>query len=222
MASVDKYTELITPWHRGKRKFTATVSAVAQCFTDQQNAMSSMVMAFDLDNALGVQLDAVGLWVGIGRNVKTPFAGVYFSLDVAGVGFNQGVWKGPFDPTTGITTLDDDTYRLLIKAKIAANHWDGTMEQSATVLQLIFGSTAPVFIEDNQDMTMNIGLAGAPPTALFVALLTGGYVPLRPEGVRIANFVISNTNAPLFGFDMKNQYVAGFNQGAWGTVLPGQ
>ncbi|WZB61444.1 DUF2612 domain-containing protein [Achromobacter xylosoxidans] len=26
--------------------------------------------------------------------------------------------------------LDDDTYRLLLRAKIGANHWDGTLETS--------------------------------------------------------------------------------------------
>ncbi|MGC7970039.1 DUF2612 domain-containing protein, partial [Salmonella enterica] len=68
---------------------------------------------FDLDQAIGVQLDAVGEWVGISRNITVPLAGVYFSFDIAGLGFDQGVWKGPFDPDTGLTTLDDDTYRLL-------------------------------------------------------------------------------------------------------------
>jgi hypothetical protein len=89
--------------------------------------LSSFIPKFDLDQAAGDQLDIIGLWVGVGRRVKTPPIGVYFSLDIVSVGFDQGVWQGPFDPSMGITLLDDDTYRLLIRAKIGANHWDGTL-----------------------------------------------------------------------------------------------
>ena len=33
---------------------------------------------------MGVQLDAVGIGVGIGRKIATPITGVYFSLDDEG------------------------------------------------------------------------------------------------------------------------------------------
>lgn len=144
MVDVSQYTGLITSEHADKPKFTAMVSAVAQCFVDQQNALGNFIPSFDLDEAMGAQLDTLGAWVGIGRRVRTPLTGVYFSFDIAGVGFDQGVWQGPFDPSTGITVLDDDTYRLLIRAKIGANHWDGTLASSAAILNLIFqGGTTP-------------------------------------------------------------------------------
>lgn len=144
MVDVSQYTGLITSEHADKPKFTAMVSAVAQCFVDQQNALGTFIPSFDLDEAVGDQLDTLGAWVGIGRRVRTPLTGVYFSFDIAGVGFDQGVWQGPFDPSTGITVLDDDTYRLLIRAKIGANHWDGTLASSAAILNLIFqGGTTP-------------------------------------------------------------------------------
>lgn len=56
------------------------------------------------------------------------------------LGFNQGIWKRPFDPDTGLTVLDDDTYRLVIRANIGANHWDGTLESTAAILNSIFGN----------------------------------------------------------------------------------
>lgn len=144
MVDVSQYTGLITSEHADKPKFNAMVSAVAQCFVDQQNALGSFIPSFDLDEAVGDQLDTLGAWVGISRRVRTPLTGVYFSFDIAGLGFDQGVWQGPFDPSTGITLLDDDTYRLLIRAKIGANHWDGTLVSSAAILNLIFqGGTTP-------------------------------------------------------------------------------
>ena len=94
---------------------------------------------------------------------------------------DQGVWQGPFDPDNGLTVLDDDTYRLLLRAKIGANHWDGTLETSAAILNQIFQGGTHVLIEDNGDMSVDIGVAGAPPSALFLALLTGATSRSSPK-----------------------------------------
>lgn len=216
MAELTDYTALITSAHSDKPRFMATVSALVQPLVDQMNLLASMPGKFDLDVAVGDQLDTIGVWVGVSRKIRTPLTGIYFSFDIAGLGFDQGTWKGPFDPDTGLTVLDDDTYRLVIRAKIGANHWDGTLEQSAAILNSIFDTDTHVFIEDHQDMSMTIGIAGKVPPATFLALLSGGYIPLKPEGVRV-NYTIVTTvdGSPLFGFDMSNQLVAGFDVGAW-------
>lgn len=220
MAELTEYTALITSEHRDKPRFMAVVGALVQPLVDQMNVLQSMPGKFDLDNAVGVQLDDVGLWVGVSRKIRTPLTGIYFSFDIDGLGFDQGTWKGPFDPDTGLTVLDDDTYRLVIRAKIGANRWDGTLESSAAILNSIFGADTHVFIEDHQDMSMTIGIAGKVPPAVFLALLAGGYIPLKPEGVRVAYTVVTSVDgAPLFGFDMDNELVAGFDTGVWGTAL---
>ena len=151
--------------------------------------------------------------------MSTPLSGVYFSLDVASLGFDQGVWQGPFDSSTGITSLDDDTYRLLIRAKIGANRWDGTLDSSAAILASIFGSDTQIFIQDNGDMTITIGIAGVLPNALFLALLVGGYIPIKPSTVAVNYMATSESGSPIFGFDVQNQYIAGFDTGAWGKPL---
>ncbi|WP_322073321.1 DUF2612 domain-containing protein [Burkholderia cepacia] len=220
MADLNDYTALITSEHRNLPRFSAVLGALVQPLVDQMNLLASMPGKFDLDVAVGDQLDTIGVWVGVSRRIRTPLTGVYFSFDIAGLGFDQGAWKGPFDPDTGLTILDDDTYRLVIRAKIGANHWDGTLEQSAAILNSIFGAGTHVYIEDHQDMSMTIGIAGKVPPATFLALLSGGYIPLKPEGVRV-NYTIVTTvdGSPLFGFDMSNQLVAGFDVGAWGRPV---
>ena len=220
MADLSQYTDLITSEHNKRPKFMAVVETLAEPMVDLQNVLSAMPGKFDLDNAVGDQLDTIGLWVGISRDVPVPLTSVYFSLDIDGLGFDQGSWKGPFDPDAGLTRLDDDTYRLVIRAKIGANHWDGTLEASKAILDSIFGGGTFVFIQDNQDMSMTIGIAGVIPSAVFLAVLANGLIPLKPEGVRI-NIVIVTTvdGAPMFGFDMSNNLVAGFDTGAWGTSL---
>lgn len=220
MAELTDYTALITSEHRDQPRYMATIGALVRPLVDQMNVLQSMPAKFDLDNAVGVQLDDVGLWVGVSRKIRIPLSGIYFSFDVAGLGFDQGNWKGPFDPDTGLTVLDDDTYRLVIRAKIGANHWDGTLDSSAAILDSIFGSDTHVFIEDHQDMSMTIGISGKVPSAVFLALLAGGYIPLKPEGVRVNYTVVTTVDgAPMFGFDMNNQFVAGFDAGAWGKPV---
>ncbi|MGN5479535.1 DUF2612 domain-containing protein [Cupriavidus basilensis] len=85
--------------------------------------------------------------------------------------------KGPFDPDTVLTSLDDDVYRPAIRAKIGANHWDGTMETSAPILDSIFDDGTRVFIEDHQDMSMTVCIAGQIPSPVYQSLLAGGYIP---------------------------------------------
>ncbi|WP_371355601.1 DUF2612 domain-containing protein [Pseudomonas chlororaphis] len=218
MAAIKDYTGKITSEHSDKPKYMAMVEAISQCFLDTNITASSLSSVFDLDDAVGVQLDDIGLWVGISRNVRTLLSGVYFSIDVDGLGFDQGVWQGPFDPDSGVTRLDDDTYRVLIKARIGANRWDGTMEQSKEILDLVFSAGAFAFIQDNQDMTMTVCVVGASPSALEIALLVGGYIPIKPQSVGIDYYIISTEDGPLFGFDVTNQYIAGFDQGSWGTI----
>lgn len=69
-------------------------------------------------------------------------------------------------------------------------------------------------------MSMTIGIAGKVPSAVFLALLAGRYIPLKPEGVRVAYTIVTSVDgAPLFGFEMDNDRVAGLDTGVWGTAL---
>lgn len=214
------YTKLITSEHAGQPKFTAMVAAVSATFGGAFDMLESLPAAFDLDVALGAQLDAVGLWVGLSRYVNTPL-NVYFSLDTTGLGFDQGSWKGPYDPTQGLVALDDATYRTMIRAKIGANHWDGTLPSFVSIWQQVFAGTgATLFAVDNQDMTMDVYLVGTTPPAVMLGLLKNGYMPIKPAGVHINGYTKASVdNTPLFGFDVQNQYVAGFDTGSWGVSI---
>jgi hypothetical protein len=159
MADIKDYTGKITSQHSDKPKYMAMVEAVSQCFLDTNEVASGLPEDFDLDSAVDAQLDDVGLWVGISRNIATPLTNVYFSLDTAGLGFDQGAWKGPFDPDNGITTLDNEAYRTLLRAKIGANHWDGTMESSKAILDLVFNPDghAPFYPVTANNETFGVG-----------------------------------------------------------------
>jgi hypothetical protein len=214
------YLARITSEHANKPKFAAYVTALIQPFLDSQALLRSLLTTFDLDTAIGVQLDAVGQWIGRTRFVKQPIANLYFSFDTVGLGFDQGVWKGPFDPTDGLTRLDDDTYRALLKAKVILNSWDGSIAEAAEALGLLLNNPASIVtIQDNQDMTMTVGISGVVPSPLITALLEGGYLPINPEGVGVNYEITSINSVALFGFDVDNATIAGFDKGAWGGAL---
>ncbi|MFJ6322250.1 MULTISPECIES: DUF2612 domain-containing protein [unclassified Rhizobium] len=218
--AVESYLDRVAPFWRGKQKFMAELAALFEPITDLQDVLAGLPGDFDLDVAVGVQLDAVGEWVGRSRNIPIPIANVWFSFDDAPRGFDLGIWKGPFDNDYGITVLDDDTYRLFLRAKIAANNWDGTVETATAAFNLIFSKSpgSLIFVIDNGDMSMTVGIAGKIPSILFLALLKQGFLPLKPEGVRVDYEITSVDGQPVFGFDVENEYIAGFDTGAWGVT----
>jgi len=216
------YLALITSEHAQRPKFVATVSVLLAPLIAAEAAALALPAAFDLDTAEGVQLDTVGQWIGRTRQVRTPLPNVFFSFDTTGLGSDEGVWFGPYSQTQGVTTLDDDSYRFLLRGKIAANNWDGTTSGAAAALTFAFAGQdtgSLLIVQDNQDMTMTVGVAGVPPTPIIQALLTGGYIAVKPEGVGVAYYVSSVSGAPLFGFDAENSYVSGFDTGSIGTLI---
>jgi hypothetical protein len=72
-----------------------------------------------------------------------------------------------------------------------------------------------LLIQDNQDMSFAIAIQGTVPDSLTLALLTGGYLPLKPEGVRISQYFIPVDTGPLLGWDIENAYIQGWDEGSW-------
>ncbi|MBB8676259.1 DUF2612 domain-containing protein, partial [Escherichia coli] len=154
---MSKYTELITNYHATKPKFLAHVDLMTRPLIDVAAATRGLISAFDIDSAVGVQLDILGLWIGRSRVVSQPISGVYFSWDTDGLGYDQGVWQGPYDPDSGYMYLSDETYRVILKAKIAINNWDGRNDSLPAILDAATaGSGLRMQIVDNQDMTISV------------------------------------------------------------------
>lgn len=61
---MSKYTELITNYHATKPKFLAHVDLMTRPLIDVAAATRGLISAFDIDSAVGVQLDILGLWIG--------------------------------------------------------------------------------------------------------------------------------------------------------------
>jgi hypothetical protein len=217
--TIDDYLALVTSEHRQKPKFESTLRAIIEPMVKVQDLICKMPEYFDVDLAIGKQLDIVGEWVGISRQISIPLVGYYFTWDDTDAdGWDSGVWQGEFDPDTGLISLNDDLYRIVIKGKIAANHWDGSIPRAYEIWQTLFPDST-IVIQDNQDMSMIVGIAGNLLTPVYLALLTGGYISLKPEGVGISYYAISAPNTPLFAWDSEGIGVNGWDIGSWAEEI---
>ncbi len=219
---ITPFTGLITSEHNQQPDYMAMVGASLQPFADLIAEINTINALYDVDSAVGEQLDVVGEWVGVSRNLQTPLTGVYFAFDTANLGFDQGIWLGPFDPVSGLVQLPDDFYRLLIKAKILNNSWLGDIPSAYTIGQNVFSSLGYFFfIEDHADLTIAIGLVGpGVPSPVAFALLTQGYLDLRPAGIEVTAYITQSQAGPIFAFDLNTTQFAGFDQGGWATLTP--
>jgi hypothetical protein len=227
-----EYLGLITSWHSTRPRFMNTVAALIQPLVDAQDMLAKLTADFDLDTAVGVQLDVVGQWIGRTRYVKQPIKGVFFSFDDSldgtpgsspRTGFDQGVWLGRYDPTDGLVALDDETYRAVLKLQAIANQWDGTLSQIADQLDAVFPG---IVIQDLGDtptglMAMDILIPSALISSLLLAVLEQDF-PIKPSGVR-TNFIETTLSTqPIFAFDVPASSggpLGGFDEAAWGIVV---
>ncbi|SFU71333.1 DUF2612 domain-containing protein [Alicyclobacillus macrosporangiidus] len=165
--AISKYLSLITSQHSSQPKFMAWLSAALQKVDDGMTMLSSMPSAFDLDTAVGAQLDVLGQIIGQPRNIGVPL-------------------------TNSSSILDDEHYRMVLRAKIARNQWDGSIPQIYDIWDNAFPGTQLQLIDD-QDMTMQAVITNLTDN-MSVELVTAGLIIPKPMGVTlsiVANTVIS-------------------------------
>lgn len=217
---MSKYTEKVTNYHATKPRFIQHVDLITRPLSDVSGVMKDMIRKFDLDTAEGEQLDTVGMWIGRNRNVTTPITNVYFSWDTEGLGWGQGNWQGPYDPDNGFTSLSDDVYRLVLKAQVAINQWDGTVGDLENLMEQIFeGTGIEMQIIDNMDMSITINaiaINGIENTsAELIEVIKSGALTVKAAGVRVKSLDVIDPARPLFGFDIEDTAIAGFDYGYW-------
>lgn len=181
---MSKYTELITNYHRGKERFTAHVGLSTGGLLETSDNTYSFISKFDIDKAVGEQLDVLGMWIGRTREITAPIDNYFFSFDSPTLGFDYGTWKSKYDPETGIVKVGDADYRTMLRAKIGANNWDGTVETLPAILQSIYpNGEIEISFLDNQDMTITIFITGKVVTSITKEIIRQGYLAVKPAGV---------------------------------------
>lgn len=224
-SDVNYYLAKIPPLHAGKPNFMAEVQGILQPFCDAQALINALPAYFDLDQAIGVQLDVCGQWIGRTRNVPIPLQTCFFSLGDPLRGLGKGVWKDNFNPGAALSVLDDNVYRRLLQAVAIANEWDGSVTAAQQVMDAYFppGQGTSTFVQDQGwgvaagqqiQMTMTIGISGKIPSIVDLEVLSQDLLGIKPGGVAATYAVTSIDGAPIFGLGVNNNYIGGLGVGA--------
>ena len=156
-------------------------------------------MSYDIDTAVGAQLDVIGRIVVIDRGFESFVVfdpDTYFGGD--GLAPQFGGVDSQFESVGSVLSqsVSDAIFRVLIRAKIAKNNSDATLDGVATALSYITASS-PIRVVDNEDMTMSVSFGSELTDIERFVFNTFDVVP-RPQGVRFLGYV-EETAVTQFG-----------------------
>lgn len=180
------YMDLISSEYAEKPKFNAMVQAFIDKLSPSVDNLSQFDTLFNLENAVGDQLDICGQLVGLTREL-------------------------PIDDPDVPAVLDDDLFRTVIKARIYSNFWNGTTEQWQEIISEMLPD-ASYEVVDNQDMTISVVVIDPSASMALIGLLFNGYIVPKPAGVRVTWTVQDNA---LFGWDVETAFLKGWDEGLW-------
>lgn len=184
--SNEAYIKLITSEHATKPNFVSYVETFLDLVSPIVDCYNSFSTIFNLQNAVGDQLDIIGTLVGVSRELP---------INVAGIP----------------STLSDEYFKKVITSKILQNHWDGTRQGIENIIVAIYPNV-PFEIIDNQDMSYSVTLLTSQLDAVDQALILNGYILPKPSGVRVSYNIME---AQLFGWDVDTGFIGGWDKGVW-------
>jgi hypothetical protein len=189
------YSGLLVIQYKTQPNAVATIQALAtQVVADQ--IYSQVLDGFDLETAVGAQLDILAQYVGAPREIfgydpSIPYFALYdYSVTPpSNVGFASYTdVTDPVDSWLSYTTsetafvLSDGQLRLLIQYLIALHKSDHTLAGIDLLLQAFFGSYCT--LTDNQNMTIQYTHQTSDPNTLFGIVNELNLLP-HPAGTAI-------------------------------------
>jgi hypothetical protein len=164
------YSDLLILQYKGLPKATATIQALVAPFVMDQ--LPILVQnAYNVDTAVGVQLDVIGKYAGISRSGYT--------------------FAGP-------VTLNDDDYRVIIQLKQAKNSGTTSLDFIQTLIANFFPDTLLVF--DYRGMRIQYFLDSTQAsTTLAQFVVKQGLLP-KPMGVSLGLLIYAPNIKTFFCF----------------------
>lgn len=149
--------ERVTEAWKEKEVFDKFLQLLVLGTVELQTVLKDLMQLRSIDTAVGAQLDILGDIVGQPRELLQAdlyqFFGFQGALNANSYGdVNNpavgGRWRDYGQAIGGNIQLDDDTYRLFIKAKIYKNTTTSTPEEFIQVIKMIFGNDLRVQISE--------------------------------------------------------------------------
>lgn len=185
MIDTNNLINLITSEYKDCSKFNSLLQVLLGLVKNLSTLHHQMSTIMNIEIASGKTLDMIGDIVGVPRQVN-------------------------FQPSTSSAILDDNHYRMVIKAKIIKNQWDGTLGGLYGLWGRLFPEN-PIFIIDGQNMTAQVAIFGFSDT-LYQELVTHEYIIPRPSGVKYFYGFIDDVT---FSFDLNTDLLKGWDLGKW-------
>ena len=188
--------------------------------------LDAIAQSFDLDYALDDRLDKIGKLVGIDRVIPLSAIKSLFGFDInpAAKSFDSKFEpriSAPFALKTQSfytdTQLDNYTYRIFIKARIALNIMRGVMVGDRDTISLqdvvmtLFNGDG--YVVDNLDMSLSLYIPYGFDDAKLRLIYAADLLP-RTQGVRFYEFYRADVGS--FGFDINanvSSFASKFNSG---------
>ena len=125
MSALDTYySNLLILQYHNKPKAKATIEASVNLLPD--DLILEVINGFDIETAVGKQLDILGIYVGVDRF---------------------------YDDEGSLEELDDEDYRILVKLKAIANTSDLSHKSLNEALYQFFGNDVRMDSEGNMEMS---------------------------------------------------------------------
>lgn len=175
--------------YRDKPKAVAWYNIVPSLAGQISDAYEQVRTSYNIDTANSAELDVIGRIVVIDRSYESSVTfnpDTYFGADTLNSQF--GGEDSQFE-TVGATITDEvsnEIYRVLIKAKIAKNNSDATLDGVVKALEYITG-VSPISVIDNEDMTFNVSFGAELNDTQRFVFNTFDILP-RPQGVRFLGY----------------------------------
>lgn len=204
------YTNLLIIQYSGQPNAQATIAAVARSLMIN-DLIRAVENAYDVNTALGPQLDVLGKYVGVSRQVTgSAFTRTYFGYTLYGTsppfaGISGYMKYGDIPPdvqvrtyqesSQTIYTLTDEEFRTVIKLKIILNFTLSTLKDVDDNLPNYFGGK--VIVTDFFNMKISYIFEDSIAKLASIAISEG--LVIRPTGVLLITSFTPDINN-IFGY----------------------
>lgn len=180
------YLDLITSEYYNKPKFYKTTEELLNLASKSAEVLSNFWEYFNLNTAVGNQLDVLGMYLNITRSL-------------------------PVDSEEIPAILPDETFRIVLKSRVLQYRWDGSIQGLYDIISSLYPNMV-IWLQDNADMSYTVFVMTDVFDEYVAELFLLGYILPKPAGIKV-NYVLYER--PFFTWDESTEHYKGWDEGAW-------
>ncbi len=217
--------------YKASPKLSDLIELFAAEATELQDAQWSVIGGFDLQTATGFALDIIGTIVGLPRPLVDSEIFEYFGFVGASGASPFGDLTDPavggrffstFGELTGQVPMEDEDYRIHIKAKILRNEGSATPEDILEIVRLVFPDSGVTTVDAtkiaNIQLVFGRHLSSIEKALVLLDDLNGQGDRLIPRSAGVSIDYVESLGAAAFGF--AGSPGIGFGAGQFASGFP--